>query len=35
MEEEILAFIETNFEEGKDSEQVKNCKKLVQYLGLK
>lgn len=35
MEEEILTFIETNFEEGKDSEQVKNCKKLVQYLELK
>lgn len=32
MEKEILEFINNNFKNGKDSEQVRNCKLLVHYL---
>ena len=32
MKDAIINFINTNFEEGKDSVQVKNCKKLVLFL---
>ena len=32
MKDAIINFINTNFEDGKDSVQVKNCKKLVLFL---
>lgn len=32
MEKEILEFINNNFKNGKDSDQVRNCKLLVRYL---
>ena len=32
MKDAIIKFINTNFEDGKDSVQVKNCKKLVLFL---